>query len=98
MKRIKIRVKNDNIIKHEKIDIKTVNESKEKKEKSQQKSSKIKKTTNKNNEKKRYKSVNKIKENEELYFSIENINPLVDKKFHYYNKDSDILTENFNKN
>ena len=89
--------KNDNIIKHEKIDIKTINESKEKKDKAQQKSSKIKKTTNKNNEKKRYKSVNKIKENEELYFSIENINPLVDKKFHYYNKDSDILTEYYKK-
>ena len=89
--------KNDNIIKHEKIDIKTGNESKEKKDKAQQKSSKIKNTTNKNNEKKRYKSVNKIKENEELYFSIENINPLVDKKFHYYNKDSDILTEYYKK-
>ena len=44
--------KNDNIIKHEKIDIKTINESKEKKDKAKPKSPKIKKETNKNNEKK----------------------------------------------
>ena len=32
--------------------------------------------------KKRYNTVDKIKENEELYFSIENNKPLTDNKYH----------------
>ena len=53
--------------------------------------SKIKRSNNNSQaKKKRYNIVDKNKESEELYFSIENVRPLLNKKFHYYNKDSDI--------
>ena len=56
--------------------------------------SKIKRSNNNSQaKKKRYNIVDKNKESEELYFSIENVRPLLNKKFHYYNKDSDIWTE-----
>jgi len=75
----------------EKTDKSTFNKSNIKKEMMKRINSKIKRSNNNSQaKKKRYNIVDKNKESEELYFSIENVRPLLNKKFHYYNKDSDI--------
>ena len=68
----------------EKTDKSTFNKSNIKKEMMKRINSKIKRSNNNSQiKKKRYNIVDKNKGNEELYFSIENFRPLLDKKFHY---------------
>ena len=72
----------DNNIVYEKTDKSTINESNIKKEMTKRIYSKIKRSNNNSQlKKKRYNTVDKNKESEELYFSIENVRPLSDKNF-----------------
>ena len=72
----------DNNIVYEKTDKSTINESNIKKEMMKRINSKIKRSNNNSQaKKKRYNIVDKNKESEELYFSIENVRPLSDKNF-----------------
>ena len=66
----------------EKTDKSTFNKSNIKKEMMKRINSKIKRSNNNSQaKKKRYNIVDKNKESEELYFSIENVRPLSDKNF-----------------
>ena len=72
----------DNNIVYEKTDKSTINESNIKKEMTKRIYSKIKRSNNNSQlKKKRYNTVDKNKESEELYFSIEKVRPLSDKNF-----------------
>ena len=72
----------DNNIVYEKTDKSTINESNRKKEMTKRIYSKIKRSNNNSQlKKKRYNTVDKNKESEELYFSIENVRPLLIKNF-----------------